>query len=269
MAKAKYRDNNVGIDYSGFQRKAKALVKVWKLEEKDFIKDQSRLLARDAARWTPPWSGGKKAFSQLQNRKGTAIASKADIEAGENAIKGDIKRICYVVRDRTVWEWREKYGDNALIYNKLGVPVARGVITNGTKLYRWHQDNKRKDGRTKDNLKPPNMPAVGRELINEYIKDMQKHVGVAKASLLKTAMSFGDKGSGPAKIKRHVGKATGSGRLITTQKGTEGLLSARADGLYRTNQLVPHLMRNRLEKALKRLQILAKAAAKKAKLKIH
>ena len=266
MAKAKYRDNNVGIDYSEFQRKAKALVKVWKLEEKDFIKDQSRLLAREAAKWTPPWSGGKKAFSQLMKRKGTAVATKADIEAGENAIKKDIKQICYRVEDRKVWEWREKYGENALIYNHLGVPIARGVITNGAKLYRWHQDNKRKNGRTME-LKPPNMPAVGKELINEYIKDMQKHVGVAKASLLKTAMSFGDKGSGPAKIKRHIGKATGSGRLITTQKGTEGLLSARADGLYRTKQLVPDLMRNRLEKALKRLQILAKAAGRKAKFK--
>lgn len=267
--RSKYQSQNVGIDYSEFQRKAKALVKVWKLEEKDFIKDQSRLLAREAAIYTPPWEGNKNdnALKKLAERKGTAVATKGDIEAGENAIKKDIKRICYVVRDRTVWQWREKYGDNALIYDKLGVPVARGVITNGTKLYRWHQDNKRKDGRTKDNLKPPNMPAVGRELINEYIKDMQKHVGVAKASLLKTAMSFGDKGSGPAKIKRHLGKATGSGRLITTQKGTEGLLSARADGTYHTNRFVPHLMRNRLEKALKRLQILAKAAAKKAKLK--
>ena len=257
---ARYGDKNVGIDYSEFQRKAKALVKVWKLEEKDFIKDQSRLLAREASKFTPPFAGGK--FPSWS--KGTAVGTKADIEAGENRIKRDIKSICFIVPDKVAWDEHMR-SKGRPVYRK-GVIVAPGVITNGIKLFRWHQDNIQKNGRTKK-LNVPNLPWVGRALADEYIKEMQKHAGAAKAAFLKTSLSFGGKSSAPPKIKRNLGKVAGSGRLITTRKGTEGLLSARADGLYHTNKLVPQLMRNRLEKALKRLQILAKAAAKKAKLK--
>lgn len=267
--KDKYGDKNIGIDIVEFKRKAKKLAKQFELDEKEFIKDQSRLLAREAAIYTPPWAGNKNdnALKKLAERKGTAVASKADIQAGENAIKGDIKRICYVVRDKQVWEWREKYGENALIYNKHGVPIATGVITNGTKLYRWHQEKRLKNGRTSDRLKIPEMPAVGRSLIEEYTKDMQKHVGVAKASLLKAAIDFGDKGAAPPKIKRHLGKATGSGKLNKKSKGYEGLVHAIAEGTYTTKRFIPHLMRNRLEKAHARLKILAREAAKKAEFK--
>ena len=258
--RSKYQSQNVGIDYSEFQRKAKALVKVWKLEEKDFIKDQSRLLAREAARFTPPFAGGKLPSWS----KGTAVGTKADIEAGENAIKKDIKRICFIVPDKVASDEHMR-SKGRPVYRK-GVIVAPGVITNGIKLYRWHQDNKLKNGRTRK-LDVPKIPWVGRALADEYIKDMQKHAGVAKAAFLKVSMDFGGKSSAPPKIKRHLGKATGSGKLTTNKKGTEGLLTAMADGLYHTKRQVPHLMRNRLEKALKRLQILAKAAAKKAKLK--
>ena len=262
MAKGKYGDNNVGIDISEFQRKAKAIVKVWKLEEKDFIKDQSRLLARETAKFTPPFAGGK-----LPDwHKGTAVGTKADIEAGENAIKNDIKQICFVVPDSVAMNEHIKSKGRPIYRN--GVIVAPGVITNGFKLYRWHQDNKRANGRTRE-LDIPNMPWVGRELVNEYIKDVQKYVGVAKSAFLKVAMSFGDKGSAPAKIKRHLGRVKGSGRLVTTQKGTEGHLSGKADGLYLAKRKVPHLMRNRLEKAVKRLEILKKAAAKKAGFKVR
>lgn len=259
--KGKYGDNNIGIDVVEFKRKAKKLAKQFDLDEKEFIKDQSRLLAREAAKFTPPWP--QKDFPDW--KKGTAVARKQDILAGEQAVKTAITQICYTVDDWKVWQWREKYGDG-VIYSK-GVPVATGVITNGIKLYRWHQDNKNKYGRTKK-LKPPNMPAVGKSLRDEYIKNMQKHVGVAKASLLKAAIDFGDKGAAPPKIKRHLGKVKGSsGKLNKKSKGYEGLIHAIAEGTYRTKQLIPHLMRNRLEKAHARLKILAREAAKKAEFK--
>ena len=94
--KPKYKKNNVEIDDSVFQERVKRLARKFKVDEKQFIKDQSRLYARDAARFTPPF----KEFPDWQ--RGTSVGSKADIEAGESAIKKEIKRICFICFEQFV-----------------------------------------------------------------------------------------------------------------------------------------------------------------------
>lgn len=257
--RSKYQSQNVGIDYSEFQRKAKKLAKAYKVDEREFIKDQSRLLAREAAKFTPPFAGGiLPSWS-----KGTSVGTKADIEEGEWAVRIDLGRIFEPWKKQDAFSREYKRSKGGPVYDKYGAIRAPSMMTNGFQMYRWHQEHRKKDGRTRK-LKQGQKPIVSEALFEEYVKDMQKHVGVAKAAFLKVSMSFGGKSSATPKIKRHLDKATGSGKLITNKKGTEGLLTAMADGLYHTKRQVPHLMRNRLKKAVKRLQYIGRQSAKNA-----
>ena len=256
--RSKYQSQNVGIDYSEFQRKAKKLARAYKVDEREFIKDQSRLLAREAAKFTPPFAEGiLPSWS-----KGTAVGTKADIEEGEWAVRIDLGRIFEPWKNQDAFnrEYRRSKGGPLYWRGKMRAP---SMMTNGFQMYRWHQDHRKKNGRTK-RLEQGQKPIVSEALFEEYTKDMQKHVGVSKAAFLKVSMSFGGKSSAPPKIKRHLGKATGIGKLVTNRKGTEGLLTAIADGLYHTKRQVPHLMRNRLKKAVKRLQYIGRQSAKNA-----
>lgn len=249
----RYGNKHIGIDDSVFQDRVVKLSRKFKVDEKQFIKDQSRLLARDAARFTPP-------FAQFPDwNKGTNVGTKADIEQGEWAVINDLKRIFEVLPDAVIWK-EHKYSKGGPVY-RFNTIRSPGVITNAFKMHQWHRDHKRSDGRTKK-LKRPGIPWVGESLFSEYAKSQQASVGMAKASFLKASLAFGGKSSATPKIKRHLGRTNGSGRLVKTGKGYDGLMSAQAEGLYHLKRLLPHLRRNRTKKAEKRLEILAKAAAK-------
>lgn len=253
----KYSD--VGIDDAVFQRRAVKLARKFRVDEKKFINDQSRLLARDAARFTPPF----KNFPDWH--KGTAIGSKEDIEEGEWAVYTDLRRIFEVIPDDAIWK-EHKYSKGGPIYRK-GEIRSPGVITDAFTMHRWHRDNKNSRGRTR-RLKRPGIPWVGESLFEEYLKSQQASVGMAKASFLKASLAFGGKPAATPKIKRHLARASGSGHMKKTSKGHEGIMTASAEGLYHLVRLLPHLRRNRVKKAEKRLEILTKAAAKQAGFKV-
>lgn len=253
MARRKYKE--IGVDDSVFQEKVVKLARKFKVDEKQFIKDQSRLLAREAAKFTPPFAS----FPDWHT--GTNIGSKADIEEGEWAIDTDLRRIFEVLPDDVIWK-EHKYSKGGPIYrhNKIRSP---GVIINAFKMHQWHRDNKRANGRTRK-LRRPGIPWVGESLFYEYLKSQQASVGMAKASFLKASLAFGGKSSATPKIKRHLARTTGNGQLVKTSRGYDGLMRAKAEGLYHLIRLLPHLRRNRTKKAEKRLEILAKKAVKSA-----
>jgi hypothetical protein len=251
MPRRKYKE--IGIDDSVFQERVVKLARKFKVDEKQFIKDQSRLLARDAARFTPP-------FAQFPDwHKGTHIGTKADLVEGEWAVYKDLRRIFEVLPDSVIWK-EHKYSKGGPIYRHNAIR-SPGVITDGFKMHQWHRDNKRPNGRTKK-LKKPGIPWVGESLFYEYLKSQQASVGMAKASFLKASMAFGGKSSATPKIKRHLARTSGSGNLVKTGKGYDGHIRAKAEGLYHLIRLLPHLRRNRTKKAEKRLEILAKKAVK-------
>ena len=259
MQKMARKYNDVGIDDSVFQERVVKLARRFKVDEKQFIKDQSRLLARDAARYTPPYV----VFPGSTN--GTAIGSKADIELGEWAVYRDLKNIFIVLPDDKIWK-EHKYSKGGPIY-RHGTIISPGVITDVFTLHRWHRDNKNSRGRTKK-LKIPGIPWVGESLFLEYLKSQQASVGMAKASFLKASLAFGGKPSATPKIKRHLARASGSGSMTKTKEGYKGSMVARAEGLYHLVRLLPHVRRDRTKKAEKRLEILAKNAAKAAGFKV-
>ena len=253
MPRRKYKD--VEIDDSVFQERVVKLARKFKVDEKQFIKDQSRLLAREASKFTPP-------FSKFPDwHRGTSVGSKDDIEQGEWAVYNDLKRIFEVLPDDVIWK-EHKYSKGGPVY-RFNTIRSPGVITNAFKMHQWHRDNKRPNGRTKK-LKRPGIPWVGESLFHEYVKSQQASVGMAKASFLKASLAFGGKSSATPKIKRHLARTSGSGSLVKTGKGYDGHMVARAEGLYHLKRLLPHLRRNRTKKAEKRLEILAKKAIKES-----
>jgi len=252
MPRRKYKE--IGIDDSVFQERVVKLARKFKVDEKQFIKDQSRLLARDAARFTPP-------FAQFPDwHKGRHVGTKADLEMGEYAVDWDLRRIFAPISDKKAWdEFRKSKGGPVYRYNTIKAP---GVITDAFKMHQWHRDHKRRDGRTKKIKNRNGIPWVPESLFYEYVKSQQASVGMAKASFLKASMAFGGKSSATPKIKRHLARTSGSGNLVKTGKGYDGHIRASAEGLYHLIRLLPHLRRNRTKKAEKRLEILAKKAVK-------
>ena len=259
MPRGKYNQNNVGIDDSVFQKRAVKLARKFKVDEKQFIKDQSRLLSRDAARYTPPY------VVFPGSTKGTSIGSKEDIELGEWAIDEDLRKIFEVLPDDVIWK-EHKYSKGGPIY-RHGQIRSPGVITDVFTLHRWHRNNKNYRGRTK-NLKRPGIPGVGESLFYEYLKSQQASVGMAKACFLKASLAFGGKPAATPKIKRHLARASGSGSMKKDKDGYKGTMIAKAEGLYHLMSKLPHVRRDRTKKAEKRLEILTRAAAKAAGFKV-
>ena len=255
---ARYGDKNIGIDDSEFQRKAKALAKVWKIDEVEFINNQSRLLAREAGKFTLPFA------SFPDWHKGTSVGSKQDIEQGEWAIYYDLKRIFAPIGDGPALKESRK-NKGGPVYRNGRIRFA-GVAKGMADMRFWHRKNTGARGRTKK-LDDNGAMLVGWSLFNQYYETQKRKAGIAKASFWKASMGFKGSQATTPKIKRHLSKASGVGRLVKANKGPEGLIKAKAEGIWNTNKFIPHLRRNRLKKALKRLEILAKKAGRKAKFK--
>ena len=101
-----------------------------------------------------------------------------------------------------------------------------------------------------------------------YVKEEQKKAGIAKASFAKASIALGAKGAVPAWVKKHMGTVSGSGQLLRESKGSKGVITGRAGGLFHTKKNVPTLMKNRLIKAVKRGEFLMKKAAKDSNFKV-
>ena len=249
------RGNNAYVDDSVFQQKAKKLARKLGVDEYEFVKEQTGLLAREVAKMTPPYAS----FPSLV--KGTSVGTAKDIKAGEWAVYNDIKQICFIVPD-DVAERTRRATKGGPVYRR-GKIVAPGVISSMSLLSAWHRKNKGLNGRTKD-LDVPLLPWVGETLFVNYAKTQQKEVGIAKAAFYKASLALGAKGAAVAGIKRHLAKTTGSGRMTKARKGPAGNISGSADGLWHTNRHLPALQRNRLIKAVKRLEYIGKKAAKES-----
>ena len=255
----RYGGKNVYIDDSVFQRKAKKLAKQFGVDQKEFIKDQTGLLAREAARFTPPWAGFPK-FT------GNSVGTAKDIKAGEWAIYNDIKKICAVISDDAA-ERARKYSKGGPIYRK-GRIVSPGVLASMSSISQHHKSNKRGRGRTRD-LPSNQVPWVGESIFNAYVKTQQNKAGIAKASFYKASLALGAKGPAVKGIKRHVIIADGTGKVMSSRKGPYGLISAKADGLFHTMRFLPQLKTNRLKKAVKRLEYIGRQSAKKSGFKTN
>lgn len=251
---ARYGGKDVVIDDSEFQRKAKKLAKQYGVDEKEFIKDQTGLLAREVAKFTPPWASFPK-------HTGTGVGTAKDIKAGKMAVLYDLYKILSP-RKKGVVTWAKKTFQNRPIYIK-GKVVAPFAIDDAGELEAWHSQQQMPNGRTRK-LAKDQRPWVSQPLFNRHVKQEQAKVGIAKAAFVKASIQLGAKGTIPKAVLDNLNKPSGSGNVGKTAKGPQGIITGRADGLWHTKRFLPELMTNRLKKAVKRLEYIGRESAKKA-----
>jgi len=247
------------IDYSVFEKRAKALAKKLGKDEREFVKQQTGILAREVAKFTPP-------FASFPTFRGTGIGTKKDGDQGKWAVMMDIKWICTIKPADEIAKAKIKWGNSPVIIGR-GKRISLGVIDDIGSLANWHSSNQGANNRTKP-LKGPDRYWVSLPIFESYVKAEQKKVGIAKAAFAKASLALGAKGSIPAWVKKNMAGTTGSGQLVKGGKGTKGIISGRAGGLFHTTKHVPKLAKNRLIKAVKRGELLMRKAAKDSKFKV-
>ena len=268
-----WKDKNVGIDAKEFSKKLQKYAKVWKKQGPEFIKEQSALLAREGAMFTPPFApDAYPSFSPKEGR--ISVGSKADIRAGKFAIfnekqqptGGDLFKIFQTRKKKPlINRWiKQGYESKPKYYGKEGVQFPFLINSEG-KLKWWHKKHLMKDGRTKK-LPQHEKPMVHHTLLKKYAKTQTDKVGIAKAAFAKVAADLGHSGPVLNDIKKHFGRVNGRHDIKKRAGSYVGIIAASADGLYHTKRVVPTLMKFRLGKALNRLKIIAREEAKKAKM---
>ena len=221
------------VDDSTFQKRARRLAKLLKVDERQFVREQGGLLARDVAKYTPPYA------TFPDNRKKT-IGSKDDFNEGRNAAKRDVDQVTTEVEDVT---WAKKQFGSGKIYRGRK-QVGAGVIDNLAQLKRWHNKNRRANGKTRK-IDHSQRFWVKKTLLDDYKKQLIKNVGISKAGPAKAALQLGAKGTIPKPVKIHLGRV-------------------RASGLAHVQHLMPMIMRDRLIKAVKRLRYMKRQTVKRA-----
>lgn len=254
----RYGTNSTYIDDSVFQRRARKLAKIYGVDEKEFIKDQTGLLAREAAKMTPPWDG----FPKLS---GTGVGTGKDIKAGKMAVRFDLFKIA-APRKKGVVSWAIKTFKGGPIYYN-GKIVAPFAIDDEATLARWHDKWQQPNGRTAK-LAADARPWVSAPVFNRHLKKEEAKVGIAKAAFVKASLDLGAKGTIPAAVMKNLAVPMGGGKVVKTSKGPHGAIDARADGLWHTKRHLPRLMTNRLKKAVKRLEYIGRQSAKKSGFKV-
>jgi hypothetical protein len=255
------RGKGIVIDDSTFQKRARRLAKLLKVDEYDFVKEQTALLAKETARLTPPY----KVYPRKKESKGTAIGKKEDEIQGQLAIKNSVENIIFVQDDGVIDRMWEIFRTGPTYKGKRQTSL--GIIESKAQLHRLHQRMRRPNGRT--------LPMKGirhwvhQALLDEYLGEQYKSVGISKAAFAKAGMMLGMKASIPKWVKRHIGRVSGGGRMARTSKGPYGIIHGAAPGLWHTSREISRLQRDQLIKAVGRLRYLGRQASKKAGFKVY
>ena len=243
------------VDDSVFQQRARRLAKLLKVDERQFVREQGGLLARAVAIYTPP-------YATFPDSRKKTIGTKKDFDEGRNAAKRDVDQITTEVEGVT---WAKKQFGSGKIYRGRK-QVGAGVIDNLAQLKRWHNKNRRANGKTR-RVDHSERFWVEKTLLDNYKKQLIKNVGISKAGPAKAALQLGAKGSIPKPVKIHLGRVKASGRMAQTSKGPYAMIRAsasRSPGLAHVQHLMPMIMRDRLIKAVKRLRYIKRQSVKRA-----
>jgi hypothetical protein len=278
------RGKGIVIDDSTFQKRARALARRLKVDEYDFVKEQTGLLARESARFTPP-------YAEFPGRtKGTAIGKKADKLAGEGSIIKDMLLNFRIVDQSYIDHIYDITGQTNNIRRTLRTRSGRQYVVDVDRLnfgsvseaLAWHQSRRRNsDGRAINRGKAGgNDPNIGRwksrdimwvnqDVFNAVKKKLLPKVGMSKAAFSKASVMLGAKGAVPAWVKRHMGQVSGHGRMTKTARGAVGIIWGKAPGIFYLNNQIKRLQTDRLIKAVKRLEYISRQSAKKAGFKVY
>jgi len=216
------RGKGMQVDDSVLRHKIRKLLKRLNIDEKEFVKEETGFLARDFARYTPPYA--------VFPSRGTSIGTGKDKKAGEFAMLGDLNKIFFVPDDDGIYNWALKEFPSGNIYKRdriIGMGVARSIAE--MEAHHRRMQNPR-TGRIRV-FKLEQAMWVSARLFKKYYNAEKKKVGISKASLAKSASFFNPKIRVPAWVSRHFALARGSARLDVKKSKPSGIFKASAPGI--------------------------------------
>lgn len=256
-----------------FQSKLRKMAKKAKIDEKDFIKEQSALFLRDLISITPPIEAGTFGLTRTTISKKTGkksvrarpIGTKGDREQGEGALRIDLLYI-FSPQKPDVISWAfSKFGRGKL---RRGEKITgAGIALTSSEIRKWHRKNLDRRGRTRP-LPTEDRLWVSEKLLDNYFKIEKKDVGTAKASLAKAMKAINPRQSVPKWISNNFSRTTGRGSLSVSSKGPTARSKSSAYGLDQVVGKLKSVEKWRSEAMEKRMLNLIKANARKAGLKV-
>ena len=267
------------VDDTLFRAKAKQLVKKLKIDEHEFVKDQSAQLARTICKATPPFKGG--VFPRLTKPGYQEGSVKDAVAAGERAIKHDLG---VIFRQRSEGYLKhvhdvtgKKRNIRQVLRNKAGKTYLIDVdiinYNSFTDAIKWHWQKRLSNGRVKNYRKGNKDSQIGRwqsrdvmwitpEIWQKVFKQLSANVGLSKAAFGKAAMKLGIKQKPPKYIKRHFSKVDTS--VIIQRNPSVVTIHGSAPGLEIAERKLNKIKEIRSKAMVKRLEYLLRANAKKA-----
>lgn len=245
----------VQIDDSVFQHKVRKLAEKWKIDEKEFIREQGVLLQKTLGAYVPPY----KTFPT-----GKSLGTKKDEIAGKLAIEYDLKKI-FFVPNVEVYEWAKKTFKTGEIRKGKKI-IGAGIIHSIGEMKKFHNFNRKpSNGRTRS-LKGFQQMWVSEPMFVTYKIMVQRDVGIAKASIVKGFLMLNANKRGINKfILKQLPKAIGSGKLVKLRGFWTAVFTSKAYGLQHLSQgIINFVIKMRIKKMETALKHKFKKTAKRS-----
>jgi hypothetical protein len=254
--------SSIKFDDRVLKKKIHILLSRLKVDQKEFITDQTSFLARDLAKYVPP-------YAQFPSLKSNSIGKAADKKAGEKAILSDLNRIFFVPDDASVYTWARKEFPSGRVYTK-GRISGLGVATSIEEMARHHMRFRNPVTGRIGRVSVENRLWVSKRLFNRYYKDQKVKVGYSKAGFASVAMRLNSKVKVPAWVKRHVGRANSSYNIKTGKNEAYGRFKSVSVGVRAvSSKTVNMVTKRRYESMEQQLSKMFKDIAKRAGWKVR
>lgn len=251
----------VEFDDSIFQHKIRTLAKKWGVDEKEFVREQGALFINNIARFVPPYKNFPTGNKQ-------SMGSKADHVAGKLAIEYDLKKL-FFVPDDSVYQWAQQKFMRGQIYKGRKI-IGAGVLKSIDEMRLFHNKHRNpRTGRPRP-LKGFEQMWVSKNMFDKYLARQISEVGIAKASLAKGVIRLNPKFKIPAWVRKQMGKAIGSARMVKIGQSWTAVFNAKAFGLHHVRSTtIRFIQKQRLKAMERRLKLIFKDAAKQSGWKVR
>lgn len=224
------KDGTFTLDDAVFKKKMRDLARRHGVDEKEFVREQGGFLARDLARFTPP-------YASFPRGGGSSIGTGKDKVAGEKAIRDDLRAIFHAKDQGFIDFCAKRFGVgqvNQPMRGKGGKEYRieyRMICRSIGDMKAWHSSQQNSRGRVKWKRSSIETAWVSHELFNQYHADQRAKVGIAKAELAFAAVQLNPKIKVPAWVRRHFGRVSGRGIMDPRKGSPTARIHAKASGL--------------------------------------
>lgn len=253
----------IEFDTTLWKKRSKDVIKILKIDEPKFVKEQAGLLAELATKITPPF----KEFPKFE--KG-GYATKGAKGAGDKATRAGFYSAVKNIGKESTWKNKDirlaiRRGDTAYLEGRLKYVKGGKKKDLDVHFYSDNRRNKKRNNRGRVNKGTQPFVGLKDSDVKAGLKRALGNVGISKASLAKIAVKLGRKNP-PDWIKRHFGRVSHS--MTVTKNPSVIRFKTSAPGLDVVARNLRRIERFRMIAMEKRLESLVRAAAKKSGFKV-